>query len=52
VPGPGEALVQVHAVGVNFIEVYHRAGLYKAALPYTASRPVDVWSRSDRASAK
>lgn len=27
-PGPGEALVQQVAVGVNFIDVYYRSGLY------------------------
>lgn len=27
-PGPGEALIQQAAVGVNFIDVYHRTGLY------------------------
>jgi NADPH2:quinone reductase len=27
-PGPGEALVRHEAVGVNFIDVYHRTGLY------------------------
>ncbi len=32
-PGPGEALVRHGAVGVNFIDVYHRTGLYPAALP-------------------
>ncbi len=32
-PQPGEAVVRVEAVGVNFIDVYHRTGLYKAALP-------------------
>jgi len=33
VPGPGQALIRVEAVGVNFIEVYFRKGQYKAALP-------------------
>lgn len=28
-PGPGEALIRHTAVGVNFIDVYHRTGLYK-----------------------
>jgi len=27
-PGPGEAVVRNHAVGLNFIDVYHRTGLY------------------------
>ena len=27
-PGAGEALVRNRAVGVNFIDVYHRSGLY------------------------
>jgi len=27
-PGPGEALVRHGAVGLNFIDVYHRTGLY------------------------
>ena len=35
VPGPGQALVQVHAAGLNFIEVYQRTGLYKVPLPFT-----------------
>jgi NADPH:quinone reductase len=34
-PGPGEALIRHHAVGVNFIDVYFRTGLYKTALPAT-----------------
>ena len=27
-PGPGEALIRHEAVGLNFIDVYHRTGLY------------------------
>lgn len=34
-PGPGEALVKVAASGVNYIDVYHRTGLYKLDLPFT-----------------
>ena len=35
-PGPGEALVSHEAVGLNFIDVYHRSGLYPLpALPAT-----------------
>ena len=33
VPGPGQALVKVAAVGVNFIDVYQRMGWYKINLP-------------------
>ena len=29
-PGPGEALIKHHAVGLNYIDVYFRTGLYKA----------------------
>ncbi len=28
-PGPGEALVQQHAIGLNYIDVYFRTGHYK-----------------------
>src|SRR5215475_11980749 len=36
-PGPGEVLVRVHAVGVNPVETYIRAGKYARlpVLPYT-----------------
>lgn len=34
-PGPGELLVDVAAAGVNFVDVYHRRGLYDMALPFT-----------------
>lgn len=33
-PAPGEALVESWAVGVNFIDVYHRLGLYAQKLPF------------------
>jgi len=32
-PGPGQLLIRVEAIGVNFIEIYFRKGVYKAALP-------------------
>ena len=32
-PGPGEARVRHTAIGVNFIDTYHRSGLYKVPLP-------------------
>jgi NADPH2:quinone reductase len=34
-PAPGQALVKIAAIGVNFIDVYHRTGLYKLPLPFT-----------------
>ncbi len=34
-PGAGEALVRIEAIGVNFIDCYHRTGLYKMPLPFT-----------------
>ncbi len=34
-PGPNEALVKIDAIGVNFIDVYHRTGLYPLPLPFT-----------------
>jgi NADPH2:quinone reductase len=33
-PGPGEALIQLDAAGLNFIEIYQRKGLYRAPLPF------------------
>ncbi len=32
-PKPNEAVVKIHAAGVNFIDVYYREGRYKAQLP-------------------
>lgn len=32
-PGPGQVLLRIEAIGVNFIEIYFRKGQYKAALP-------------------
>jgi len=31
----GEAVVKIEAAGVNFIDTYHRTGVYKIALPVT-----------------
>src|SRR5689334_7739654 len=32
-PGPGQARVRHTAVGLNYIDTYHRSGLYKLPLP-------------------
>jgi NADPH:quinone reductase len=34
-PAKGQLLVRVEAIGVNFIEIYHRTGQYKLPLPLT-----------------
>jgi NADPH2:quinone reductase len=35
-PGTGEAVVKIEAIGVNFIDIYFRTGVYKTpAFPYT-----------------
>ena len=34
-PGPGQVLVRLRAIGVNFIDLYHRTGLYRIDLPFT-----------------
>jgi len=32
-PGPGQILIRHEAIGVNFIDTYHRSGLYPLPLP-------------------
>lgn len=34
-PGEGEIRIRQQAIGLNFIDVYFRKGVYKASLPYT-----------------
>ena len=34
-PGPGEIRIRHRAVGLNFIDVYHRTGLYQLPMPAT-----------------
>ncbi len=34
-PGPGEIRIRHHAIGLNFIDVYQRTGLYQNPLPLT-----------------
>lgn len=33
-PGAGEARVRMEAIGVNYIDIYHRTGLYPNRLPF------------------
>jgi len=35
-PGPGQLLIKQHAIGVNFVDVYQRTGLYPAKPPFVA----------------
>jgi NADPH2:quinone reductase len=35
VAGPNDAIVRIEAIGVNFIEIYQRSGLYQMPLPMT-----------------
>src|SRR5260221_8290012 len=35
-PGPGQVRLKQHAVGVNYIDVYQRSGLYKMPTPFVA----------------
>jgi len=34
-PGPDDVVVRLAAAGVNYIDTYHRSGLYPLALPFT-----------------
>ena len=34
-PGPAQVKIRQEAAGLNFIDVYHRTGLYKQPLPFT-----------------
>ena len=47
-PRAGEAIVRVEAVGVSFIDAYHRTGAYKAALPMTLGQEGAAPSRPSR----
>ncbi len=33
-PGPGQALLKMAAIGVNFVEIYQRSGVYQVDLPF------------------
>ena len=44
-PGEGEARVKIEAIGVNFIDIYHRIGRYQGALPLTLGQEAAGTSR-------
>jgi NADPH2:quinone reductase len=46
-PLEGEVLVRHKAIGVNFIDVYHRTGLYPLppCPPFRAWRHPELWNR-------
>jgi NADPH2:quinone reductase len=58
-PGPGQVVARVEAAGLNFIDVYHRTGLYANALPLVPGMEgagvvsavgsgVELWREGDR----
>jgi NADPH:quinone reductase len=38
IPGEGEAVIEVAAVGVNYHDIYERSGVYRRAMPYIPGR--------------
>lgn len=34
-PGPGQVRIRIEAAGVNYLDTYHRNGLYERAVPFT-----------------
>ena len=40
VPADGELLIEQKAIGVNFIDIYQRTGLYPVSLPFTGRNPM------------
>lgn len=58
-PGPGQIVVEIAAAGVNYIDTYHRRGIYELELPFIPGREgagvvtsvgpdVDRWKSGDR----
>ena len=44
-PGPGEARIRHTAIGVNFVDIYQRSGLYPMQLPRSPATRARAWSR-------
>jgi len=34
-PGPTDVVMKTEAIGVNYVDVYHRSGLYRTPVPFT-----------------
>jgi len=34
-PGRGDVLIRLESIGVNFIDIYHRTGVYRVPMPFT-----------------
>ena len=47
-PGPKEVLIKNLSIGLNFIDIYHRTGLYPIPLPSGIGLEVMWRSRRDR----
>ena len=47
-PGPGEVRIRQEAIGLNFIDVYYRTGVYPMALPggLGMGKASSTWARS------
>ena len=41
-PGPGQVKVRHTAIGLNFIDVYTRSGLYQTPLPNAVGREAEI----------
>ena len=52
-PGPGEVRIRQRAIGLNFIDIYYRTGLYASALPhglgFEAAGVIDAVARTCQA---
>ncbi len=44
-PGPGEARIRHTAVGLNFVDIYNRSGLYPASCRVVWAARGPAWSK-------
>jgi NADPH:quinone reductase-like Zn-dependent oxidoreductase len=49
-PGPGEIRIRHNAIGLNFIDVYQRSGLYPLPHARSSAWKAPAWRRWARAS--